>query len=106
MRLAAAKVLRVAAAAFVIALGVSAIVAVVDERSWPAGQLAAVTVLATTERTPFLRWVVAVLSKEPRVKETVVAGAHSTVVRPGGGTRWPPMGKRTGRRSPVGSHSR
>jgi pimeloyl-ACP methyl ester carboxylesterase len=48
-----------------------------------------VTVLATTERTPFLRWVVAVLSKEPRVEETVVAGARSTVVRPGGGTRWP-----------------
>ena len=89
MRLAAAKALRVAAAAFVIALGVGAIVAVVDERSWPAGQLAAVTVLATTERTPFLRWVVAVLSKEPRVEETVVAGARSTVVRPGGGTRWP-----------------
>lgn len=89
MRRAAARVLRVGAAAFVIALGAGAIVAVVDERSWPAGQLAAVTVLATTEHTPFLRWVVAVLSKEPRVEETVVAGAPSTVVRPGGGTRWP-----------------
>jgi pimeloyl-ACP methyl ester carboxylesterase len=91
MRRAAANVLRVAAAALVIALGVGAIVAVVDERSWPAGQLAAVTVLTTTERTPFLRWVVAVLSKEPRVEETVVAGARSTVVRPGGGTRWPAL---------------
>jgi len=89
MRGAAGKVLRVAAAAFVIALGAGAIVAVVDERSWPAGQLAAVTVLATTEHTPFLRWVVAVLSKEPRIEETLVAGARSTVVRPGGGTRWP-----------------
>jgi pimeloyl-ACP methyl ester carboxylesterase len=89
MRRAAAKVLRLGAAAFVIALGAGAIVAVVDERSWPAGQLAAVTVLATTERTPFLRWVVAVLTEEPRLEETVIAGAPSTVVRPGGGRRWP-----------------
>ena len=89
MRRTAAKALRIAAAAFVIALGAVAIVAIVDERSWPAGQVAAVTVLATTEHTPFLRWVVAVLSKEPRVEETVVAGAPSTVVRPGGGRRWP-----------------
>jgi pimeloyl-ACP methyl ester carboxylesterase len=81
--------LRIVAAAFAIALGAAAIVAVVEERSWPAGQLATVTVLATTERTPFLRWVVAVLSQEPRVEETVVAGAPSTVVRPGGGRRWP-----------------
>ena len=81
--------MRIAAAAFVIALGAAAIVALVDERSWPAGQLAAVTVLSTTERTPFLRWVVAVLSKEPRAEATVVAGAPSTVVRPGGGRRWP-----------------
>jgi pimeloyl-ACP methyl ester carboxylesterase len=89
MRRVAAKVSRIGAAVVVIALGVGAIVAVVDERSWPAGQLAAVTVLATTECTPFLRWVVAVLSKEPSVEETVVAGAPSTVVRPGGGERWP-----------------
>jgi pimeloyl-ACP methyl ester carboxylesterase len=83
--------LRLVAAAIVVTLGVSAIVAVVDERSWPAGQVAAVTVLATTERTPFLRWVVAVLSNEPRVEEAVVAGASSTVVRPGEGSRWPAL---------------
>ena len=74
-----------------IALGAGAIVALVDERSWPAGQLAAVTVLTTTENTPFLRWVVAVFSKEPRVEETVVGGVASTVVRPGGGARWPAL---------------
>jgi pimeloyl-ACP methyl ester carboxylesterase len=89
MRRTAARALQIVAAAVVIALGAGAIVAVVDERSWPAGQLAAVTALATTERTPLLRWIVAVLSEEPRVEETVVAGAPSTLVRPGGGRRWP-----------------
>ena len=72
-----------------VALGAAAIVAIVDERSWPAGQLQAVAVLATTEQTPFVRWLVAVVTPEPRVEETVVGGAPSTVVRPGSGRRWP-----------------
>ena len=76
-------------AAFVVALGVLAIVAVVDDDSWPAGQAQAVAVVATTQRLPLLGWVVGVVTPEPRVEETVVAGQQSTVVRPGDGRRWP-----------------
>src|SRR5215218_629872 len=83
------RVLRVLLAAFVVALGVLAIVAVVDDDSWPAGQAQAVAVVATTQRLPLLGWVVGVVTPEPRVEETIVAGHQSTVVRPGDGRRWP-----------------
>jgi pimeloyl-ACP methyl ester carboxylesterase len=85
----AVRLLRLLAAAIVVALGAGAIVAVVDDDSWPAGQMQAVAVVATTQRLPVLRWVVAVVTAEPRVTETIVAGAPSTVVRPGEGERWP-----------------
>ena len=64
--------------------------AVVAKRSWPAVQLQAVAVLATTEATPVLAWSVRAVTAEPRVTETVVAGAPSTVFRPGRGDGpWP-----------------
>jgi pimeloyl-ACP methyl ester carboxylesterase len=85
----AARALQVVAAFVVVLLGAGAIVAVVDEDSWPAGQLQAVAVLSTTERTPVLAWAVGVITEEPRVEETVVEGARSTVVRPGGDGPWP-----------------
>jgi pimeloyl-ACP methyl ester carboxylesterase len=85
----AVRLLRLLAAAIVVALGAGAIVAVVDDDSWPAGQMQAVAVVASTQRLPVLRWVVAVVTAEPRVTETIVAGAPSTVVRPGEGGRWP-----------------
>jgi pimeloyl-ACP methyl ester carboxylesterase len=89
MRRTATRALQIVAALVVVVLGAGAIVAVVDEHSWPAAQLRTVAVLATTERTPVLRWAVAVVTPEPRVEETVVGGAPSTVVRPGSGQRWP-----------------
>jgi pimeloyl-ACP methyl ester carboxylesterase len=85
----AARLLQVLAACVVIVLGAGAIGAVVDENSWPAGQLQAVAVLSVTERTPVLAWVVRVVTAEPREAETVVGGARSTVVVPGEGDRWP-----------------
>jgi len=81
--------LRLALAALVVVLGALAIVAVL-ERSWTAAQLRAVVVLSTTEQTPVLAWTVRVLTHEPRVEETTVGGAPSTVVRPGKGDGpWP-----------------
>ncbi|HET7855229.1 MAG TPA: alpha/beta fold hydrolase [Gaiellaceae bacterium] len=81
--------LRIAAATLVVFLGVLAIVAIV-ERDWTAAQLRAVAVLATTEDWPVLAWTVRAVTAEPRVTETVVGGAPSTVVRPGrGGGPWP-----------------
>jgi dienelactone hydrolase len=73
----------------IVVLAVLAIVAIV-ERSWVAAQWRAVVVLSTTEQTPVLGWTVRVLTREPRVEETVVGGAPSTLVRPGKGDGpWP-----------------
>jgi pimeloyl-ACP methyl ester carboxylesterase len=81
--------LRLALAAFVVLLGALAIAAVIA-RSWTVPQLKAVVVLATTEETPVLAWTVRAVTHEPRAEETVVAGAPSTVVRPGTGSGpWP-----------------
>ena len=81
--------LRIAAAAVVVLLGTLAIVAVI-ERSWTAAQLRTVVVLSTTEELPVLAWTVRVVTHEPRVDESVVGGAPSTVVRPGDGEGpWP-----------------
>jgi pimeloyl-ACP methyl ester carboxylesterase len=81
--------LRIAAAVVVVLLGSLAIAAVI-ERSWTAAQLRTIVVLSTTEELPVLRWTVAVVTHEPRVDESVVGGAPSTVVRPGDGEGpWP-----------------
>jgi pimeloyl-ACP methyl ester carboxylesterase len=83
-------VLQLGAAGLVIFVGVTAILAVVAKRSWPAVQLQAVAVLATTEATPVVAWTVRAVTTEPRVEETRVAGAPTTLVRPGRGDgRWP-----------------
>jgi pimeloyl-ACP methyl ester carboxylesterase len=84
------RLLRLTAAALVVLAGVLAIMTLVAKHSWPAVQMQAITVLATTEETPVLAWTVRVVTAEPRVEETVVAGAPSTVVRPGRGDGpWP-----------------
>jgi pimeloyl-ACP methyl ester carboxylesterase len=81
--------LRIAAAVVVVLLGALAIVAII-ERSWTAAQLRAVVVLSRTEELPVLAWTVGVLTHEPRVEDSVVGGAPSTVVRPGAGEGpWP-----------------
>jgi pimeloyl-ACP methyl ester carboxylesterase len=81
--------LRVALAALVVLLGALAIAGIIGG-SWTAAQLRAVAVLSTTEKTPVLAWTVRALTHEPRVEETFVGGAPSTVVRPGKGDGpWP-----------------
>jgi pimeloyl-ACP methyl ester carboxylesterase len=84
------RLLRLTAAALVVLAGALAVVTVVAKRSWPAVQVQAVAVLATTEKTPVLAWAVRAVTAEPRVEETVVGRAPSTVVRPGRGDGpWP-----------------
>ena len=86
----AIRVLQLAAAGLVVLLGAIAILVVVAKRSWPAVQLQAVAVLATTEATPVLAWGVRAVTAEPRIQETRVAKAPSTLVRPGRGDGpWP-----------------
>jgi pimeloyl-ACP methyl ester carboxylesterase len=81
--------LRVALAALVVLLGALTIAGIIGG-SWTAAQLRAVAVLSTTEKTPVLAWTVRALTHEPRVEETFVGGAPSTVVRPGKGDGpWP-----------------
>ena len=73
----------------IVLLAVLLIIAIV-ERSWVVAQWRAVVVLSTTERSPVLAWTVRVLTHEPRVEETIVGGAPSTLVRPGTGDGpWP-----------------
>ena len=86
----AARTLETVAALLVVAATLAVIAVELFPRSWPAAQLNAVAVLATTEQTPVLAWAVRVVTREPRVEETVVGGAPSTVVRPGRGRGpWP-----------------
>jgi len=81
--------LRVALATLVVLLGALAIAGIIGG-SWTAAQLRAVAVLSTTEKTPVLAWTVRALTHEPRLEETFVGGAPSTVVRPGKGDGpWP-----------------
>jgi pimeloyl-ACP methyl ester carboxylesterase len=84
------RLLRLTAAAFVVVAGALAVMTVVAKHSWPAVQVQALAVLATTQRTPVAAWAVGLVTAEPRVDETAVAGAPATVVRPGRGHGpWP-----------------
>jgi pimeloyl-ACP methyl ester carboxylesterase len=75
----------------VVVLGILAIAAIVA-RSWTVAQARAVAVLATTEQAPVLAWTVRAVTHEPRVEETIVGGAPSTLVRPGQGDGpWPAL---------------
>jgi pimeloyl-ACP methyl ester carboxylesterase len=81
---------RLLAATLVVLAGVVAVMTVVAKRSWPAVQMQAVAVLATTEATPVFAWAVRAVTAEPRVEETTVGGAPTTLVRPGQGDGpWP-----------------
>lgn len=77
------------ALAAVLVLLLAALVATVVFRSWVGAQARAVVVLSTTIETPVLTWAVAVVTAEPRVQETMVAGVPATLVRPPGDGPWP-----------------
>jgi pimeloyl-ACP methyl ester carboxylesterase len=81
--------LRITLAVIVVLLGALAIAGIIGG-SWTTAQLRALVVLSTTERTPVLAWTVRALTDEPRIEETFVGGAPSTVARPGSGDGpWP-----------------
>jgi pimeloyl-ACP methyl ester carboxylesterase len=58
-------------------------------RSTVAANGRALAVLSTTLRVPVAGWLVGVVTDEPRVADTVVAGTATVVVRPGGDGPWP-----------------
>lgn len=81
------------------------LVLVLVYRSWVENQARAITVLSTTIETPALTWFVKAVTGEPHVRERVLAGAPSTVVRPAGEAPWPAVvfvngATRRGRRHP------
>jgi pimeloyl-ACP methyl ester carboxylesterase len=74
-------------------------------RDWIRAQARTVVVLATTIETPVLTWAVKALTDEPVVTEVAVAGAPTTLARPGGSPPWPGVvflngATRRGRRHP------
>lgn len=75
--------------AAVLALLLAALVLAVVFRSWVGAQTRAVVVLSTTIETPLLTWAVAVVTAEPHVQDTVIAGVPSTLARPPGRGPWP-----------------
>jgi hypothetical protein len=72
-----------------LALLLAALVAGIVYRSALASQARALTVLLTVIEAPVLSWSVEVLTEEPTVTDTVIAGAPTTLVRPGGSGPWP-----------------
>jgi pimeloyl-ACP methyl ester carboxylesterase len=70
-------------------VGILAIVAIL-ERDWTGAQLRAIAVLSTTEQLPVFAWTTRTVTHEPRIEETTVGGAPSTLARPGKGDGpWP-----------------
>lgn len=75
-------------------------------RPWLAAQARAAVVLSIALRAPGLAWMVERVTDEPRVADTVVVGAPTTIVRPGEGDGpWPAVvfvngATRQGRRHP------
>jgi len=75
-----------------LALAGAVLVTAVVFRSSLDAQLRAALVLSDVLRTPVLSWTARALTSEPRVDDrAVVAGAPTTVVRPGRGDRWPAL---------------
>jgi pimeloyl-ACP methyl ester carboxylesterase len=72
-----------------LALLLAALVAGVVYRSALASQARALAVLLTVIEAPVLSWSVELLTDEPTVTDTVVAGAPTTFVRPDGSGPWP-----------------
>ena len=70
-------------------LGILAIVAII-ERDWTGAQLRALVVISRTEELAVLDWTTRALTPEPRIEETIIGGAPSTLARPGRGDGpWP-----------------
>ena len=76
---------------FVLALLVGAVSLVVVSWSWIEAQARAVVVLSSVLETPVLSPVVKVITKEPRVEDTVIASNPTLVAKPAGEGPWPAL---------------
>jgi pimeloyl-ACP methyl ester carboxylesterase len=74
---------------FVLALLAPAIFLAIVSWSWVDAQARAVVVLSSLLETPILTPAVEVLTEEPRVEDTVLAGMPTLVAKPGGEGPWP-----------------
>lgn len=60
-------------------------------RSWIDAQGRTIEVLSVVGEVPVLAWATRVVTEEPRAEERLVAGVPTTIIRPGGGERWPAL---------------
>jgi pimeloyl-ACP methyl ester carboxylesterase len=70
-------------------VALAAVVLTLVYSSWVSAQAGALVVLSRTANVPVVSWFVGVVTDEPDVEQTTVAGVPTTIVRPGGGRRWP-----------------
>ena len=73
----------------VVALLVALTLLALAFNTWVGAQGRALVVLSTTIETPVLTWLARAVTREPHVREDVVAGMPTTVVAPGGDGPWP-----------------
>ena len=74
-----------------VAAGVAVLAPALVLRDWIGAQARAVTVLSTTLETPVLSGLARILTREPRLAETTVAGSRATIARPAGVGPWPAL---------------
>jgi pimeloyl-ACP methyl ester carboxylesterase len=72
-------------------LAAAFVVLALVERAWVRAGADGFVVLTTTARVPVLGWFARVVTAEPRVEETRVAGIPATVARPPGEGPWPAL---------------
>ena len=74
-----------------VAAGVAVLAPALVLRDWIGAQARAATVLSTTLETPVLSGLSRILTREPRLAETTVAGSRATIARPAGDGPWPAL---------------
>jgi pimeloyl-ACP methyl ester carboxylesterase len=77
--------------ALALALLAATALAMIVYGSWIDAQGRTIEVLSVVGEVPVLSWVTRVVTEEPREEELLIAGVPTTVVRPGGGDRWPAL---------------
>jgi pimeloyl-ACP methyl ester carboxylesterase len=76
---------------FTVAFIAAAVFLVVVYWSWIDAQARAVTVLSSVLETPILTPAIEILTKEPQIEDTVIAGMPALVAKPGGEGPWPAL---------------
>jgi pimeloyl-ACP methyl ester carboxylesterase len=82
-----ARVVRLVRPAILVLI-IGSLVGALVFHSWVSAQTRAVIVLSRTSNTPVVSWLVGVVTDEPRVEDTIIAGQPTMVVRPGAGRSW------------------